>query len=101
MNKIIKVCRISTDEDTRKALIDIIELLEKQNFAIVENLNASKEFSRCLPIFYKEKDIILVSETSRQKNKPKRKIITVSPEYCIEKSGDFNFRVKLRDVKKS
>jgi len=96
MNKLIRVCRISTDEDTRRALISIIDLLEKQNFAIVENLNASKEFARCLPTFYKEKDIILVSETSKQRNKPKKKIITVKPDYCVEKSGDFTFRVKLR-----
>ena len=101
MNKLIKVCRISTDEDTRKAIIGIIDLLEKQNFAIVENLNASKEFSSCLPPVYREKEIIFISETLRQKNKVKKKIITVKPEYCIEKSGDFTFRVKLRDSSES
>ena len=97
MNKIIKVIRIGTPEDIRKSIKNIISQLEKQNYAFTSNVRAIRLFSRYIPVWYKENDIIIISRPVKNKNMGTVKnVVVIKSNYYVEKKGKYGFAVELK-----
>jgi hypothetical protein len=90
MNKIIKVKRLSTPDDIRKSIKFIVDQLEKQNYAYVNNAVASRLFARfcsdCKPN-------ILVTPGD---GKFVKSIVSINPDYYIERIDDFSFKLRVK-----
>jgi len=95
MNKIIKVIRIGTPDDIRKSLAFIVDQLELQNYAISSDARAVRLFSRFIPENYRRNDTIIVSKKIGSK-KIGKSVITVKPEYRIERHDTYSFRLRLK-----
>jgi len=93
MSKIIKVVKLSTPEETRVSLRNIVNQLEVNNYAVTSDMNAVRLFSRFVPKNYKDNTIIF----SRPANKIRGvSIITVKPDFVIEKCGEYSFKIKAK-----
>ena len=86
MNKIIKVIRISTPEQTKQSLKNIVDQLELYNYAITDDNQAKRLFMRFLPEYYKKNNIVYCSSN----------IIAVNPMHCIERKDMFSFKIKIK-----
>lgn len=97
MNKIIKVIRIGTPEDIQKSMKNIIDQLERQNYAFTSNVRAIRLFSRYVPKWYKESDSIVIARAVRNKNSGTIKnVIVIKPRYYVEKRGKTGFILRLK-----
>jgi len=87
MNKIIRIKTINLSPILKDDIKNIIDRLEKDNFSSVSNNAAIRLFPRFIPKEYRiNKTIICKSGT-----------IFLSPKYCIERTGDFSFRIRKND----
>jgi len=92
MNKIIKVVNFTTPDNTKKSIQNIIDQLEKDNYAHVIDVDAARLFSRQIK-FYKDRGIIIVSKSS---DKQIKNVISVKHNHKIEKHGSFSFKVRAK-----
>jgi len=90
MNRIIKVKRLSTPEEIRKSIKFIVDQLEKQNYAYVNNPVASRLFARFCSEF---KPQILVTPGD---GKHVKSIISIDPNYYIERIDDYAFKLRVK-----
>ena len=96
MSNIIKVTRLKTPIETRKAIKFIVDQLEKQNFAICTDGCAVRVFGQYIPEEYKDDETIIFSKGYKRKAKIPPSIIFLNPNYKIERYDDFSFRIKLK-----
>jgi len=96
MNRIIKVIELGTPKETRKSIKFIVDQIEKHNFAICSDGDAIRVFGKCLPENYKDSLTIIFSKGYKRKAKIPPSLITLKPEYTIERYDDFSFRIKLK-----
>ena len=96
MNKIIKVISLKTPKETRKSLKFIVDQLEKYNFAICSDGCALRVFGKYVPENYIYNETIIFSKGLKRKANIPPSIITLKPEYKIERYDDFSFRIKLK-----
>ena len=92
MNKIIKVVNFKTSDDIKKSITNIINQLEKNNYAHVLDSDAARLFSRKIK-FYKDRGIIIVSRSS---DKQIKNVISVKHDHEIEKHGTYSFKVRVK-----
>ena len=95
MNKIIKVTGFGIHPDVKSAIKSMIDQLERYNFSYCNNSIAFRIFSRYTPECYKKNDTLVFSRVVSDKNTIKN-IISLQPNYKIERYDDFSFRVKLK-----
>jgi len=93
MNKIIKVIGMGTPEETRTSIKRIVDQLEKNNYAITDDANANRLFSRFIPRVYKRNGIILFSKPNYHSN---GLIITLKPDYEIERKDSYSFFIRVK-----
>ena len=96
MNRIIKVIDLRTPKETRKSIKFIIDQLEKHNFAFCSDGDALRLFGKNVPESYKDNETLVFSKGLKRKAKIPPSIITLKPEYEIERCDDFSFRIKLK-----
>lgn len=92
MNKIIKVVDFSTTDNIKKSIQNIIDQLEKDNYAHVLDTDAARLFSRKIK-FYKDRGIIIVSKSS---DKQIKNVFSIKHDHKIEKHGTFRFKVRIK-----
>jgi len=92
MTRIIKVVKLSTPNETRNSLKNIVSQLETNNYAISSDMGAVRLFGRFVPKKYKQM-LIISRPSSRQKG---ISIITVEPSFIIEKCGDYSFKIRAK-----
>ena len=90
MNKIIKVIRLSTPEEIRTSIKFIVDQLEQYNYAYVNNAPACRLFAR-FTSDYKPKIMVTPGNGKEVKN-----IVSLDPQYKIDRVDDFSFRIKLK-----
>lgn len=95
MNKIIKVIRLGTPDDIKRAIGYMIDQLEKHNFAYCNNSNAFRLFSKHTPECYKKNDTLVFSRVVSDKNTIKN-VISLRPNYKIERHTTYSFRVRVK-----
>jgi hypothetical protein len=95
MNKIIKVIRLGTSDEIKKAIEYMVDQLEKYNFTYCNNPVAFRIFSKHTPECYKKNDVLVFSRVVSRDNNVKN-VITLKPVYKIEKYGKYDFRVLLK-----
>lgn len=93
MNKIIKVNGWQVSDDIRKSIKRIVDQMEQYNFAISSDSNAVRLFSFFTPEVYKKNGTIIISRTSHQ---PSKGVVTLNPDYIMERIDDFSFKIKIR-----
>jgi len=96
-SKSILVIRFGISEDIKESIQDIINSLEKQNYAITDNFPAVRFFSRFIPDFYKDEDIICFGRKLNKKNKGS--LIVLNPHYQLVKVDDFRIEIKEKTSK--
>ena len=96
MNVIISVIQLKTPKETRKAIKFIVDQLEKLNTAICLNGNAVRLFGKRIPETYKDNETIIFSKGQKRKGKKPPSVITLKPDYKIERCGDYCFRIKIK-----
>ena len=94
MNQIIKVNGWQISDDVRNSIKMIVDQMEKHNFAISSNSNAVRLFARSTPDVYKRNGTIIISRTTSQR--PSKSIVTLNPDYIIERIDDFSFKIKIK-----
>jgi len=92
MSKIIKVIKLSTPEDIRMSMRNIISQLEAYNYAISSDMKTVRLFSRYIPSIYKGERIVI----SKSVNSRGESVITIKPDFVIEKCGEYSFRIKKK-----
>jgi signal peptidase I len=92
MSKVIKVVRISTPPDIKRSIKFIVDQLEKQKYAYVNNIVASRLFARFCRDF-KPSILVTPGDGVYVKN-----IITLDPNYMLERVSDFSFRLKIEVI---
>jgi len=95
MNKIIKVIKFGASDDVKKAIEFMINQLEKHNFAYCNNITAFRLFSRYTPECYKKNDTLVFSRVVSAKNTIKN-VVSLNPEYKIEKQDLYSFKIKMK-----
>jgi hypothetical protein len=95
MNKIIKVIKFGASDDVRKAIEHMITQLEKYNFTYCNNSGAFRLFSKNTPECYKRSDTLTFARVVSKDNTVKN-IITLKPDYKIERYGDYSFKIRIR-----
>jgi len=93
MNKIIYPLRLSTPEQTKKAIQRLVQQLKKDNIAICSHPSAVQLFSRNIPKCYKDNEVILISKTVGLTKRKTKNIIYLKPEYTLKINRDFSFRI--------
>jgi len=58
MRRIIQPFRFVTNDDIKQSIQTLLSQLEKYNYAIISNPNAVRQFSRTIPPYYRENNII-------------------------------------------
>lgn len=96
MNKIIKANSLGLSKEIRKSIKFIVDQLEHQNYAIISNPDASRIFAKFVPDIYRNNDTVIFTSTKYAVNKKPKNIITINPNYCIEKCDMFSFRIRLK-----
>jgi hypothetical protein len=96
MNKIIYPIRLSTPEETKKAIQRLVQQLKRDNIAICPHPNAVRLFSRNIPKCYKNNEVILISKTVGMPKSKTKNIIYLKPEYTLKINDDFSFRITTK-----
>ena len=95
MNKIIKVTRLSTPDDTKQSIKFIVDQLEKNGICYIKNddyVSACRLFARfCRD--WKPKIIVTPGDGKYIKN-----IVSVDPSYYIERVDTFAFKLRLKPM---
>jgi len=96
MSGIIRVTRLKTPKEVKKSIKFIVDQLEKHNFAICSDGCAVRLFGKYIPEEYKNSETIIFSKGYKRKANIPPSIITLKPNYKIERHGDFDFRIKIK-----
>jgi len=97
MNKIIMPLTLGTSDEIKKGIKDIVNQLEKNNYAISLNGKATRLFGKKIPDVYKRKGIVIFSKPSyRYPNGELKSVIVINPKYRILKRGKYKFKILLK-----
>lgn len=91
MMKSIHVIRFGISNDIKESIQQIINSLEKNNYAITSNFPAVRFFSRFIPDYYKDEDIICFGRKSNKKNRGS--IIVLNQDYQLTRVDDFHITI--------
>jgi len=94
LNKIIRINVWNTDKEVRDAMKRIVDQIEKHNYAICGNRLAVRLFSRSVPETYRRNNTIMFTRNPTNVNY--LGVITVQPNYHVERKGKWNFRIRIR-----
>lgn len=84
MNKIIHLSTRTTPENIKTSLESIVQQLSNDNFAETKSKPAIRLFSRKIPSFYREDNIIMCHDGT----------IFVKNTHYIEKKGNTSIRIR-------
>ena len=94
MNKIINVVRLSTPNNIKKSIKNIVDQLEVNNYALCIDDEAVKLFSRFC--YDEKKNGQIYISTVKDAKTTVTKIITLKPDLKIIRRDVFSFRLKLK-----
>lgn len=90
----IKIIRFGVPEDTRQAIRNIIDDLERYNYAVSSNGNAVRMFSRFMPESYKRCKVIRFYRSIDDEER----LIRLDTKYQIVKFPTYNFLIKNKEI---
>jgi len=94
--KIINPISFGMSDSTRRDIECIVHQLDKHGFAIMTECQSIKDFVKNIPMFYRQNNIVLISRTKQLKNNKIKTIITIKPEYELERKDNFSFKLKMK-----
>jgi len=93
MNKIINVVRLSTPDNVKKSIKNIVDQLEINNYALTYSKEAVKLFSRFINEERKNEQIYI---STVRDAKTITNIIAVKPDLKIVRRDVYSFRLKVK-----
>lgn len=96
MNKIINAIQLKTSKETRKSIKFIVDQLEIHKSAVCSDGTAVRLFGKRIPEVYKDNETIIFSKGQKRKGRKPPSVITLKPDYKIERYDDFSFRIKIK-----
>lgn len=87
MRRIINPFKFVTNKDIERSINTLLSQLEKYNYAIISNPNAQRQFSKTIPKYYRDNNIItFVSKNGFN-------YIIMSHDHKIESKSDKKYKI--------
>ena len=91
----IKVIHFGMSDEIKKSIMDMIDQLEKYNWAICNDGNAIRFFSRFTPDNYKRNRVLRFYRSDSDKES----FVWLDTKYEIKKYPNYNFLIKPKGTK--